>query len=121
MVADPRPAAHPRPTQRTYRLGPVEAGSASRIVSPPAPIGDKSPTISSVPEWRQYELDKGSQQTIVRTIFEGRDITVRLDFPPDMDGIVDLRKFNWWKPGYMKPFLQGKVTKSFQMQIQKYR
>lgn len=36
-------------------------------------------------------------------------------------GIVDLKKYNWWKPGYMRPFLQGKVGEKFQVQIQKYQ
>jgi hypothetical protein len=44
-----------------------------------------------------------------------------LDFPPAKDGIVDLKKYNWWKPGYMRPFLQGKVSEKFQTQIQKYQ
>jgi hypothetical protein len=44
-----------------------------------------------------------------------------LDFPPDENGIVDLKKYNWWKPGYGRPFLQGKVTEKFQTQIQKYQ
>jgi hypothetical protein len=44
-----------------------------------------------------------------------------LDFPPDKDGIVDLKMYNWWKPGYVKPFLQGKVIEKFQIQIQKYQ
>jgi hypothetical protein len=44
-----------------------------------------------------------------------------LDYPPDKDGITDLKKYNWWKPGYVKPFLQKKVTENFQDQIKKYQ
>jgi hypothetical protein len=44
-----------------------------------------------------------------------------LDFPPDEKGIVDLKKYNWWKPGYVKPFLQQKIIENFQLQIQKYQ
>jgi hypothetical protein len=72
-------------------------------------------------EWQQYEHEKGSQQTVLHTTFQGREVTVRLDYPPNENGIVDLKKYNWWKPGYLRPFLQGKVREDFQTQIQKYQ
>jgi hypothetical protein len=56
-----------------------------------------------------------------RITFQGKEMNVRLDFPPDKDGVLDLKKYNWWKPGYSVPFLQQKVIEKFQLQIQKYQ
>jgi len=53
--------------------------------------------------------------------YRGKETTIRLDFPPDEEGIVDLKFYNWWKPGYIRPFLQQVVAKKFQEQIQKYQ
>ncbi|HEY6259212.1 MAG TPA: hypothetical protein VIY51_25825 [Xanthobacteraceae bacterium] len=64
---------------------------------------------------------KGSQQTTLRITFEGRERTVRLDFPPAENGAIDLKKYNWWKPGCLRPVLQQKVAENFQIQIQKYQ
>jgi hypothetical protein len=49
------------------------------------------------------------------------EVSVRLDYPPAENGIVDLKKFNWWKPAYLKPFLQGRVQEDFKTQIKKYQ
>jgi hypothetical protein len=87
----------------------------------PGGLGEEESTTPSGLEWQQYEKKKGSQQTTRRTTYQGKEVTVRLDYPPDKDGIVDLKKYNWWKPGYAKPFLQKMVTEDFQEQIQKYQ
>jgi hypothetical protein len=89
--------------------------------SPPAPTAREAPTSRTVPEWREYELRKGSTQFTLRVPYQGKEITIRLDFPPDEKGIVDLKYYNWWKPGYIRPFLQQVVAKKFQEQIQKYQ
>jgi hypothetical protein len=88
--------------------------------SPPAPTAKGAPTFPTV-LGRSYELRKGSRQFTLRVPFRGKEITIRLDFPPDEDGIVDLKDYNWWKPGYIRPFLQKVVANNFQEQIQKYQ
>jgi len=87
----------------------------------PSTTADGAASTPLTPSWRRFEQKHGSQQTTMRTIFQGQATTVRLDFPPDVNGIVDLKEYNWWKPGYVKPFLQGKITERFQKQIQKYQ
>jgi hypothetical protein len=54
-------------------------------------------------------------------IVDGKDVTVRLDFPPDGKGTLDLKDYNWSSPGYQVPFLQQKVIEEFQAQIRKYQ
>jgi hypothetical protein len=44
-----------------------------------------------------------------------------LDFPPEENGIVDLKDYNWSSPGYNVPFLRQTVIESFQAQIRKYQ
>jgi hypothetical protein len=46
---------------------------------------------------------------------------VRLDFPPEENGIVDLKEYNWSSPGYQASFIRQKVVESFQAQIRKYQ
>ena len=116
----PAPAV-PRSDPTSEPSQPTRALPGARNVAPAASIGEDGPSAPSIPEWRQFELDKGSQQTIVKTTYQGKDISVVLDFPPDKEGIVDLKKYNWWKPGYMVPFLQGRVAQKFQIQVQKYQ
>jgi len=81
----------------------------------------RSPDIPDCTGVREYELRKGSTQFTLRVPYQGKGITIRLDFPPDEEGIVDLKFYNWWKPGYIRPFLQQVVAKKFQEQIQKYQ
>ena len=103
--------------------------SQKPLPTPPAPLEDGSlpaPTAKGAPTsptalGRSYELRKGSRQFTLRVPFRGKEITIRLDYPPDEDGIVDLKDYNWWKPGYIRPFLQKVVANNFQEQIQKYQ
>jgi hypothetical protein len=101
-------------------IGPAPQPAEAGAVPSGLPDGDALPLLSSQ-SWRRFDQKHGSRQTTLRTTFRGKDVTVRLDFPPNENGIVDLKEYNWWKPGYTVPFLQGKVTEKFQAQIQKYQ
>jgi hypothetical protein len=101
-------------------IGPAPQPAEAGAVPSGLPDGDVLPPLSSQ-SWRRFEQKHGSRQTTLRTTFRGKDVTVRLDFSPNQNGIVDLKEYNWWKPGYTVPFLQGKVTEKFQEQIQKYQ
>jgi hypothetical protein len=87
----------------------------------PAPSSGAELRTRPTPSWRQFEQKHGSVQTTQRTTFQGKDITVRLDFPPEEKTISDLKEYNWWKPAYLRPFIQRRVIEDFQTQIQKYQ
>jgi hypothetical protein len=70
---------------------------------------------------KQYEQQQGSQQTTVHATIGGKDVTLRLDFPPDENGITDLKDYKWSSPGYQVPFLQQKVIENFQAQLRRYQ
>jgi hypothetical protein len=125
--AAPRPSLpsaprSPAPAPRSVGEGPelTEGDAGAREVAPTAPAGGGS-SPSPLGRGKQYEQKYGSQQTTRHVVIDGRDATVRLDFPPDENGIVDLKDYNWSNPGYQVPFIQQKVIENFQAQIRRYQ
>lgn len=112
-----KPTAEPSPPSETTgsvtAKTPVEEGQA--------PSSAAAESAENIPSWKQYEMRHGGQQTIVRTTFEGREVTVRLDKPPSGSQIIDFKDYNWNNPTYQKPFIQQKVINDFQTQIRKYQ
>ena len=100
----PRPAAATSPP--TGYAGNPAAMETAAPGTPTAALSGQKPLL----EWQQFERDKGSQQTTRQTTYQGEDRTVRLDFPPDENGIADLKMYNWGKPGYQRPFLRELCT-----------
>jgi hypothetical protein len=141
------PQASPNPpTPQAQPTSPQSTSSAPRQTSPgspapvPAPIDDGPETLENRPSgsalppinrsespasssqsWRVGEQKAGSVQTPVRITYKGKEVTIRLDFPPEGDLIRDIKLYNWERSAYLKAFMQRVVTKDFQAQIQKYQ
>jgi hypothetical protein len=116
----PSPRASLPPSHSPPPGGLSPASARPPANGPPAPaIGGSSP--GPLGRGKQFEQQQGSQQTTIHATIDGRNVTVRLDFPPDKNGIVDLKDYNWSSPGYQVPFLQQVVIEDFQAQIRKYQ
>jgi hypothetical protein len=119
----PTPSAPsaPAPSQSPVAApaDPAEASTNAGGSGGPAPAaGGGSPKLG---RGKRYEQQHGSQQTTESVIIDGKEVSVRLDFPPTENGIVDLKDYNWSSPGYAVPFLRQKVVESFRGKIRKYQ
>ena len=76
---------------------------------------------ANAPAWKQYEQRNGGQQTSMRTTFQGEEVGVRLDKPPNSSQIIDFKDYDWSNSSYQKPFIQQMVIEDFQTQIAKYQ
>ncbi len=96
----------------------VQVGTTSAGAGQPAPASG-----STVPlrRGKSYEQKNNSLQTTMHVMINGKDVVVRLDFPPNENGVKELKDYNWSSPGYQVPFLQQEVIKDFQAQIRKYQ
>jgi hypothetical protein len=119
-LLNPSRAPAPPPRSAGTPTEPVEGDAGAEDASPPGPAGGAA---SPIPQARgkRYEQQEGSQQTTVRTIIDGKEVTFRLDFPPDENGIKDLKDYKWSRRGYQVPFLQQRVIEDFQAQLRNYQ
>ena len=118
LNASRAPAPPPRSAGTPTEL--VEGDADARDTSPPGPAGNAASPTPLAPG-KQYEQQQGSQQTTVRVTIGGNVVKFRLDFPPDDNGVKDLKDYKWSSPGYQVPFLQQMVIEDFQAQLRNYQ
>jgi hypothetical protein len=98
---------------------PRNAGVAEDVVE--AVVDSEAVATKKTPKWKQYEMKHGGEQTTMKTTFEGKNVTVRLDKAPTDSSIIDFKDYDWSKSAYDTAFIQKKVITDFQTQISKYK